>query len=68
MQEKVAPVIDIDVAINKLQEMLRASGWQDLLKAYMVSEEFSSTIVSLADMVQNDKRFTPPLKQVFGAF
>ncbi len=67
-EKKVASPIDINSAINKLQDMLRLAGWQDLLKAYMVSEEFSSTIMSLADMVQNDKRFTPPLKQVFRAF
>lgn len=60
--------IDINQAVLKLQEMLRESGWQSLLKSFMVSEDFSQTIATLASNVSDGKRFTPPLKQVFRAF
>lgn len=54
--------------VDKLQEMLRPSGWHDLLKGFMVSEDFRKIIETLEALVQENKRFTPPLKQVFTAF
>jgi uracil-DNA glycosylase len=53
---------------DKLQEMLRPSGWHNLLKGFLVSEDFEKIIHTLQELVKDDKRFTPPLKQVFRAF
>lgn len=53
---------------DKLQEMLKPSGWHNLLKGFLVSEDFSRIIQTLEQQVSDNKRFTPPLKQVFKAF
>ena len=75
MQNKVATpavepgqVLDQGQIIDKLQEMLRSSGWHNLLKGFLVSEDFENIIETLKKHVADNKRFTPPLKQVFRAF
>lgn len=69
MHNKVAPTtLSHDQIADKLQEMLRPSGWHDLLKGFMVSEDFRKIIETLEALVSENKRFTPPLKQVFRAF
>lgn len=52
----------------KLYEMLKPSGWHNILKGFMLSEDFDNIILKLEELVNEDKRFTPPLKQVFRAF
>lgn len=54
--------------IGKLQEILKPSGWYNLLKGFLVSEDFYKIIQTLEQQVLEKKRFTPPLKQVFKAF
>lgn len=54
--------------VSKLQEMLKPSGWYNLLKGFLVSEDFYKIIQTLEENVSDNKRFTPPLKQVFKAF
>lgn len=59
---------NVKEVVDQLQNKLRNSGWQELLKTFMVSEDFSTTIQQLELLVQDNKRFTPRLKQVFRAF
>lgn len=53
---------------KKLYNQLKESGWSNLLKAYLLSDDFNTIISSLQERVDNNKRFTPPLKDVFKAF
>jgi uracil DNA glycosylase len=52
----------------KLYEMLKPSGWHDVLKGFLLSEDFVNIIKTLEECVNDNKRFTPPLKNVFRAF
>jgi uracil-DNA glycosylase len=52
----------------KLYEMLKPSGWHNILKGFLLSEDFTNIIVTLEQCVADEKRFTPPLKNVFRAF
>jgi uracil-DNA glycosylase len=62
------PNINHDEVVSKMSEMLKDSGWHSVLKGFLVSEDFKNILVTLARAVAEDKRFTPPLKQVFRAF
>ena len=53
---------------KKLYEMLKPSGWHDILKGFLLSEDFVTIIATLEKCVADGERFTPPLKQVFNAF
>lgn len=53
---------------KKLYEMLKPSGWHDLLKGFLLSEDFVHIMKVLENCVDEGQRFTPPLKQVFRAF
>ena len=53
---------------KKLYEMLKPSGWHDVLKGFLLSEDFVTIIATLEKCVADGQRFTPPLKQVFSAF
>ena len=53
---------------RKLYEMLKPSGWHDILKGFLLSEDFVTIIATLEKCVADGERFTPPLKQVFNAF
>jgi len=53
---------------KKLYEMLKPSGWHDILKGFLLSEDFITIITTLEKCVAEEQRFTPPLKQVFNAF
>lgn len=53
---------------KKLYEMLKPSGWHDILKGFLLSEDFVNIIKTLENCVENGERFTPPLRQVFNAF
>jgi len=66
MNQKVT--VNHDEVITKLSSMLKDSGWHNVLKGFLVSEDFKKILVTLNDMVNSDQRFTPPLKQVFRAF
>ena len=54
--------------VQKLSEMLKPSGWHNLLKGFLVSEDFKNIIETLHNEVIDGHRFTPPLRQVFRAF
>jgi len=53
---------------SKLYEKLKPSGWADKLKGFLLSEDFYKILEDLLKEAQDNKRFTPPLKQVFRAF
>src|ERR1035437_2718621 len=52
---------------TKLYEKLKKSGW-DKLKGFILSSDFDKIILALEKDVDEGKRFTPVLKQVFRAF
>ena len=64
MQQK----IDIEEIKQKLFDKLDSSGWGRIFKSFIFSSEFDDIITKLWSLSQEDKRFTPPLKQVFRAF
>jgi uracil-DNA glycosylase len=66
MAEKI--VIDLEDVKSKLYDSLKESGWHNVLKGFLLSEDFDKVILALKEQVEDDKRFTPPLKQVFRAF
>lgn len=53
---------------SKMYEMLKPSGWHNVLKGFLLSEDFVHIIKVLENCVAEGQRFTPPLKQVFRAF
>lgn len=65
---KPQPAINHEEVVSKMSEMLKNSGWHNVLKGFLVSEDFRKILLTLAAAVGEDKRFTPPLKQVFRAF
>ena len=60
--------VNIDEIQLKIYEKLKESGWGDKLKTFILSNDFNSILNTLLLEVQQDKRFTPTLKQVFRAF
>lgn len=60
--------VDIQSVQEKLVDKLRPCGWADKLKAFIMTEDFALVLQRLKDMRDEDKRFTPPLKDVFTAF
>jgi uracil-DNA glycosylase len=53
---------------QKMFDKLEPSGWGRVLKSFIFSSEFNDILTRLYTLSQEDKRFTPPLKQVFRAF
>jgi len=60
--------INLEDVKVKLYERLRPSGWGDKLKTFIMSQDFDKILQALLKDVQENKRFTPVLKQVFRAF
>lgn len=53
---------------QKMFDKLEPSGWSRIFKSFIFSSEFDDILTKLYTLSQEDKRFTPPLKQVFRAF
>lgn len=53
---------------DKLIEKFKNNGWFNILKTFLLSEDFSNIFIKLEDEVKYNKRFTPPLKNIFTAF
>jgi len=53
---------------QKMFDKLEPSGWSRVFKSFIFSSDFDQILSKLWDLSQSDKRFTPPLKQVFRAF
>jgi uracil-DNA glycosylase len=66
MENKIS--LNIEDVKSKLTESLKPSNWHNILKTFLMSEDFTTVLKELEDTVNDGKRFTPPLKQVFRAF
>lgn len=64
MKEK----LELDKIIDKLYEDLAPSGWARVLRTFIYSSDFKNIIQTLAQESWADRRFTPPLRDVFRAF
>lgn len=60
--------VDIQQIQEKLVDKIRPAGWADKLKAFMMTQDFAEVLDKLHTLRSEDKRFTPPLKDVFRAF
>jgi len=60
--------IDLKDIQQKLYASLKESGWDRILKGFILSDDFHSILKELLTQSQSDKRFTPLLKQLFRAF
>lgn len=60
--------VDLKEIRMALYEKLKASGWADKLKGFLLSEDFMLILEELAKQAYSGERFTPKLKQVFRAF
>jgi uracil-DNA glycosylase len=63
---KIEP--EIEEIKQKLFKKLEVNGWDRILKSFIFSSEFTDILSKLYILSAKDKRFTPPLKQVFRAF
>jgi uracil-DNA glycosylase len=52
----------------KMFDKLKPSGWDKVFKSFIFSKDFEDIITQLKTLSESDKRFTPPLKDVFRAF
>lgn len=60
--------VNIEEIKQKLYEKLKASGWGDKLKTFVLSSDFDKIIQKLEEDVNDGKRFVPQLKYLFNAF
>lgn len=60
--------INLEEIKSKLYEKLKASGWGDPLKTFIMSSDMDNILNALLKDSEEGKRFTPVLKQVFRAF
>ena len=60
--------MNLDEIKQKMFDKLEPSGWSRIFKSFIFSSEFDDILTKLYTLSQEDKRFTPPLKQVFRAF
>lgn len=61
-------MIDITNIQNKLYNSLKPSGWDALLKGFMLSNDFKEIISTLYEQTLDGKRFTPVVADMFAAF
>lgn len=60
--------VDLNDIKFKLYEKLKASGWADKLKTFILSDDFDKILNYLLKEARAGQRFTPPIKQIFRAF
>jgi uracil DNA glycosylase len=60
--------IDLEEVKQKLFNILEPSGWGTILKPFIFSGDFDNILSQLVKLSNENKRFTPPLKQLFRAF
>lgn len=61
-------MINIQEVKLKLYNRLKDSGWANVLKTFILSQDFDKILMKLIDITDSGRRFTPPLKTVFRAF
>jgi uracil-DNA glycosylase len=60
--------INLAEKIKGLKDKVNGSGWEHILNPYLDSEDFYKTMQKLIKFVQEDKRFTPKMKDWFRTF
>lgn len=58
----------INLIKETLKEDFKVSGWDKILNPFLDSEGFNSITDTLIRLVEQDRRFTPKLKDAFNAF
>ena len=53
---------------QKMFEKLKVNNWDKVFKSFIFSLEFDNILNDLYNLSSQDKKFTPPLKQIFRAF
>jgi uracil-DNA glycosylase len=53
---------------QKMFEKLKFNNWDKVFNSFIFSSEFDNILNDLYNLSSQDKKFTPPLKQVFRAF
>ena len=53
---------------QKLFNKFEVNGWDKVFRSFVFSSDFDDIITKLWDLSNDNKKFTPPLKQVFRAF
>ena len=52
----------------KLYKTLKSSGWDNILKGFILSEDFLTIVKTLETFVKDKRHFSPTFKQLFRAF
>lgn len=60
--------VDISSIQQKIYDNLKPSGWATVLRSFILGGEFTQILTTLYAYSKDDRRFTPPLKDVFAAF
>jgi uracil-DNA glycosylase len=60
--------IDLEEVKIKLYHKLKTSGWADVLKTFILSNDFDKILQELLRQSQDGKKFTPIVKYLFRAF
>jgi uracil-DNA glycosylase len=60
--------VNIEDVKVKLHERLKASGWGNKLKTFILSDDFDKILNQLLYEAKDGRRFTPQVKQMFRAF
>jgi uracil-DNA glycosylase len=62
--------LSVQEVSQKMYKLLKQSdsGWDNLLKGFLLSTDFDNAIETLYKLVEEGERFTPPLKTIFRAF
>lgn len=64
----MSEVIDIEDIKKKLVDILRPSGWANLLKTFLLSQDFDKILEFLAKEKEEERRFVPNLRTMLRAF
>jgi uracil-DNA glycosylase len=70
MNQQINPQIlqKTEELVPKLQEIIKQTSWYDVLKFFVLSEDFNKIVQQLVSSSINQQHFTPTLKQVFRVF
>ncbi len=60
--------MNVEELKTKLYEKLRPSGWHNVLKGFILSQDFEKIILQLYKESQESKKFTPVMSQMFRNF
>jgi uracil-DNA glycosylase len=60
--------MDLQEIKQKLFNKFAINGWDKVFRSFVFSSDFDNIITKLWDLSNDNKKFTPPLKQVFRAF